>query len=44
MERLGGSLAAHLFAAEHGAAIIRVHDVGPTIQALAVAGAIGRAR
>jgi dihydropteroate synthase len=44
MERLGGSLAAHLFAAEHGAAIIRVHDVGPTVQALAVAGAIGRAR
>jgi dihydropteroate synthase len=37
-------LAAHLFAAEHGAAVIRVHDVGPTIQALAVAGAIGRAR
>jgi dihydropteroate synthase len=44
MERLGGSLAAHLFAAEHGAAIIRVHDVAPTVQALAVAGAIGRAR
>jgi dihydropteroate synthase len=44
MERLGGSLAAHLYAAEHGAAIIRVHDVGPTVQALAVAGAIGRAR
>jgi dihydropteroate synthase len=44
MERLGGSLAAHLFAVEHGAAIIRVHDVGPTVQALAVAGAIGRAR
>jgi dihydropteroate synthase len=44
MERLGGSLAAHLFAAEHGATIIRVHDVAPTVQALAVAGAIGRAR
>jgi dihydropteroate synthase len=44
MERLGGSLAAHMFAAEHGAAIIRVHDVGPTVQALAVARAIGRAR
>jgi dihydropteroate synthase len=44
MERLGGSLAAHLYAAEHGAAIIRVHDVGPTVQALAVASAIGRAR
>jgi dihydropteroate synthase len=44
MERLGGSLAAHLFAAAHGAAIIRVHDVAPTVQALAVAGAIGRAQ
>jgi len=44
MERLGGSLAAHLFAADHGAAIIRVHDVGPTVQALAIARAIGRAR
>jgi dihydropteroate synthase len=44
MERLGGSLAAHLVAVEHGAAIIRVHDVAPTLQALAVAGAIRRAR
>jgi len=44
MQRLGGSLAAHLFAAERGAAIVRVHDVGPTVQALAVARAIGRAR
>jgi dihydropteroate synthase len=44
MERLGGSLAAHLIAAEHGAAIIRTHDVGPTVQALAVAAAIRRAR
>ena len=44
MERLGGSLAAHLFAVGHGAAIIRVHDVGPTVQALAVARAIERAR
>jgi dihydropteroate synthase len=43
-ERLGGSLAAHLIAAEHGAAIIRVHDVAPTVQALAVSAAIGRAR
>ena len=43
-ERLGGSLAAHLAAIENGAAIIRVHDVAPTVQALAVAAAIRRAR
>jgi dihydropteroate synthase len=43
-ERLGGSLAAHLMAVENGAAIIRVHDVAPTVQALAVAAAIRRAR
>jgi dihydropteroate synthase len=44
MERLGGSLAAHLLAVENGAAIVRVHDVAPTVQALAVASAIRRAR
>ena len=44
MDRLGGSLAAHLLAAERGAAIIRTHDVAPTVQALAVAVAIGRLR
>jgi dihydropteroate synthase len=43
-ERLGGSLAAHLVAVENGAAIIRVHDVAATVQALAVAAAIRRAR
>ncbi len=43
-ERLGGSLAAHLIAAENGAAIIRTHDVAPTLQALAVAAAIRRTR
>jgi dihydropteroate synthase len=43
-ERLGGSLAAHLLAVENGAAIIRTHDVAPTVQALAVAAAIRRAR
>jgi len=43
-ERIGGSLAAHLLAVENGAAIIRAHDVAPTVQALAVAAAIGRAR
>jgi dihydropteroate synthase len=44
MERIGGSLAAHLIAVDNGAAIIRVHDVGATVQALAVAAAIRRAR
>ena len=44
MERLGGSLAAHLLAVENGAAIVRVHDVAPTVQALAVAAAIRRAQ
>jgi len=42
-ERLGGSLAAHLMAIENGAAILRAHDVAPTVQALAVAAAIRRA-
>ena len=44
MERLGGSLAAHLLAVENGAAIIRAHDVAATAQALAVAAAIRHAR
>jgi len=44
MERLGGSIAAHVLAVENGAAIVRVHDVAPTAQALAVAAAIRRAR
>jgi dihydropteroate synthase len=44
MERLGGSIGAHLLAAERGAAIVRVHDVAPTVQAFAVATAIRRAR
>jgi dihydropteroate synthase len=43
-ERLGGSLAAHLVAVENGAAIIRAHDVAPTVQAIAVAAAIRRAK
>jgi dihydropteroate synthase len=43
-ERLGGSVAAHLIAVERGAAIIRTHDVAPTVQAFAVAAAIRRAR
>ena len=32
--RLGGSLAAGLFAVLRGASILRVHDVGDTVQAL----------
>ncbi|MEX0752416.1 MAG: dihydropteroate synthase [Xanthobacteraceae bacterium] len=43
-ERLPGSLAAHLLAVENGAAIVRVHDVAETVQALRVADAIRRAR
>jgi dihydropteroate synthase len=43
-ERLAGSLAAHLLAVENGAAIIRTHDVAPTVQALAVAAAIRKAK
>lgn len=39
-QRLGGSLAAHLLAVENGAAIVRVHDVAETVQALRVAAAI----
>ena len=40
-KRIGGSLAAHLHAAQKGAAIIRAHDVAETIQALRIAAAIG---
>jgi dihydropteroate synthase len=43
-QRLGGSIAAHLFGAEHGADIVRVHDVAETVQALRVNAAIRRAR
>ena len=39
-QRLGGSIAAHLVAAEGGARIIRTHDVSETVQALRVAAAI----
>ena len=42
--RLGGSIAAHLLAVENGAAIVRVHDVAETVQALKVAAAIRSAR
>jgi dihydropteroate synthase len=39
-QRLGGSIAAHLMAAQRGARIIRAHDVAETVQALRVAAAI----
>jgi dihydropteroate synthase len=39
-QRLGGSIAAHLVAAQGGARIIRTHDVSETVQALSVAAAI----
>ncbi|MGX1170238.1 dihydropteroate synthase [Bradyrhizobium sp. USDA 372] len=39
-ERLAGSIAAHLIAAQRGAKIIRTHDVAETLQALRVAHAI----
>ncbi len=40
LDRLGGSLALHLFAAARGAAIIRAHDVRETVQALTVQAAL----
>jgi dihydropteroate synthase len=43
-KRIGGSLAAHLFGAENGAAIIRAHDVHETVQALRVNIAIRSAK
>jgi dihydropteroate synthase len=42
-DRLAGSLAAALVAVERGASVLRVHDVGETVQALAVASSIRRA-
>jgi len=39
-QRLGGSIAAHLLAAQRGARIIRTHDVAETVQSLRVAAAI----
>jgi len=43
-QRLGGSISAHLIAAQRGAHIIRAHDVAETIQALRVAAAIEEKR
>ena len=42
-QRLGGSIAVVLAAAQAGVAAVRVHDVAETVQALAVAAAIGQA-
>jgi dihydropteroate synthase len=42
-ERMPGSLAAAAWAAAGGAAVVRVHDVAPTVQFLAVWSAIARA-
>jgi dihydropteroate synthase len=42
--RIGGSVAAHLLAAFDGAAILRVHDVAETVQALRIAAAIRERR
>jgi dihydropteroate synthase len=39
-QRLGGSIAAHLLAAQNGARIVRAHDVAETVQALRVTAAI----
>ena len=36
VDRMAGSLAAHLLAAQQGAMIIRTHDVAPTVDALRV--------
>lgn len=43
-QRIGGSIATHLLAIRSGAAIVRVHDVQETVQALRVAAAIEAAR
>ena len=42
MDRLGGSIALALEAGRRGAAIVRVHDVRETVQALKIQSAIGR--
>jgi dihydropteroate synthase len=43
-ERMIGSVAAAVVAVEHGASVVRVHDVGPTAEALRVVAAVRRAR
>ncbi|MBS0248113.1 MAG: dihydropteroate synthase [Proteobacteria bacterium] len=39
-QRIGGSLASHLYVVRQGAAIVRVHDVAETVQALRVMASI----
>jgi len=39
-QRIGGSISAHVIAAQYGARIIRTHDVAETVQALRVCAAI----
>jgi dihydropteroate synthase len=41
-QRLHGSVALAVYAALNGAAIVRVHDVGPTVEALRVIDAVAR--
>ena len=43
-ERVAGSVAAHLVAAQRGARLLRVHDVAAAVQALVVVEATARAR
>jgi dihydropteroate synthase len=43
-DRIGGSIAAHVIAAQRGAGIIRAHDVAATVQALRLAAAIEEKR
>jgi dihydropteroate synthase len=42
--RIGGSIASHLIAVASGAAIVRVHDVAETVQALKITAAIESSR
>ncbi len=44
LQRLGGSIAAAVWAVTHGAAIVRVHDVAETVQAMRVVHAIAKGR
>ena len=43
-DRLAGSIAAALIAVQRGASILRVHDVAPTVDAIAVACALDTTR
>jgi dihydropteroate synthase len=39
-DRLEGTIASVLYAMLHGAAIVRVHDVGPVVQAVRLVNAV----